>query len=131
MEHEARAGRDVPTIVRGRAAHLGAFTLNRRVLLTVALALPVGATGAVAAWALQLPRGHGMPEAIEAIVMRRSRVEPRVAVLKPVSAAVSIGTGGPFGAEGPMPRSTPRWPRSSWPSSCCCSSGGPAASCRL
>nr|WP_275403861.1 chloride channel protein [Pseudonocardia acidicola] len=43
-----------------------------------------------------------MPEAIEAILMRRSRVEPRVAVLKPLSAAVSIGSGGPFGAEGPI-----------------------------
>jgi len=47
-------------------------------------------------------RGHGIPEAIEAILIRRSRVEPRVAVLKPISAAVSIGSGGPFGAEGPI-----------------------------
>jgi chloride channel protein, CIC family len=47
-------------------------------------------------------RGHGMPEAIEAILTRGSRIEPKVAVLKPVSAAVSIGTGGPFGAEGPI-----------------------------
>ncbi|GAA3047099.1 chloride channel protein [Pseudonocardia yunnanensis] len=154
MEHEARARRDLPAVVRGRATHLGDFTLNRRVLVTAALALPIGAIGAVAAWVLQMLiglitnvvfyqrvettlvapgaaahpaililaapvvgglvvglmarygsekiRGHGMPEAIEAIVMRRSRVEPRVAVLKPVSAAVSIGTGGPFGAEGPI-----------------------------
>ena len=47
-------------------------------------------------------RGHGMPEAIEAILTRGSRIEPKVAVLKPVSAAISIGTGGPFGAEGPI-----------------------------
>ncbi|HEY3866770.1 MAG TPA: chloride channel protein [Actinocrinis sp.] len=47
-------------------------------------------------------RGHGMPEAIEAILIGGSRVAPRVAVLKPVSAAISIGTGGPFGAEGPI-----------------------------
>ncbi len=47
-------------------------------------------------------RGHGIPEAIEAILLRGSRVEPKVAVLKPVSAAVSIGSGGPFGAEGPI-----------------------------
>jgi H+/Cl- antiporter ClcA len=47
-------------------------------------------------------RGHGMPEAIEAILTGGSRVAPRVALLKPVSAAVSIGTGGPFGAEGPI-----------------------------
>jgi chloride channel protein, CIC family len=47
-------------------------------------------------------RGHGMPEAIEAILTRGSRIEPKVAILKPVSAAISIGTGGPFGAEGPI-----------------------------
>ena len=47
-------------------------------------------------------RGHGMPEAIEAILTGSSRVQPRVALLKPVSAAISIGTGGPFGAEGPI-----------------------------
>jgi H+/Cl- antiporter ClcA/CBS domain-containing protein len=47
-------------------------------------------------------RGHGMPEAIEAILTGGSRVQPKVAVLKPVSAAISIGTGGPFGAEGPI-----------------------------
>jgi H+/Cl- antiporter ClcA len=47
-------------------------------------------------------RGHGMPEAMEAILTRGSRVEPKVAVLKPISAAISIGTGGPFGAEGPI-----------------------------
>lgn len=47
-------------------------------------------------------RGHGIPEAIEAILINGSRVEPRVALLKPVSAAISIGSGGPFGAEGPI-----------------------------
>jgi chloride channel protein, CIC family len=47
-------------------------------------------------------RGHGIPEAIEAILINRSRVEPRVAVLKPLSSAVAIGSGGPFGAEGPI-----------------------------
>jgi H+/Cl- antiporter ClcA len=47
-------------------------------------------------------RGHGIPEAIEAILISGSRVQPRVAVLKPVSSAISIGTGGPFGAEGPI-----------------------------
>nr|WP_279671685.1 chloride channel protein [Flexivirga meconopsidis] len=47
-------------------------------------------------------RGHGMPEAIEAILTGGSKVQPKVAVLKPVSAAISIGTGGPFGAEGPI-----------------------------
>lgn len=47
-------------------------------------------------------RGHGIPEAIEAILLRGARVEPKVAVLKPVSAAIAIGSGGPFGAEGPI-----------------------------
>ncbi len=47
-------------------------------------------------------RGHGIPEAIEAILLRGAKVEPRVAVLKPVSAAIAIGSGGPFGAEGPI-----------------------------
>ena len=47
-------------------------------------------------------RGHGIPEAIEAILINGSRVEPRVALLKPVSSAISIGSGGPFGAEGPI-----------------------------
>ena len=58
--------------------------------------------GLMARYGSEKIRGHGMPEAIEAILMRRSRVEPRVAVLKPASAAVSIGSGGPFGAEGPI-----------------------------
>ena len=47
-------------------------------------------------------RGHGIPEAMETILLRGSRMEPRLAALKPVSSAVSIGTGGPFGAEGPI-----------------------------
>src|SRR5262249_58572732 len=47
-------------------------------------------------------RGHGIPEAIEAILLKGGRVEPKVALLKPLSAAISIGSGGPFGAEGPI-----------------------------
>src|SRR5207302_7284133 len=47
-------------------------------------------------------RGHGIPEAIEAILINGSRVEPKVALLKPISSAISIGSGGPFGAEGPI-----------------------------
>jgi chloride channel protein, CIC family len=47
-------------------------------------------------------RGHGIPEAIEAILLNRARVEPKIAVLKPISAAIAIGSGGPFGAEGPI-----------------------------
>ena len=47
-------------------------------------------------------RGHGIPEAIEAILLRGARVDPKVAILKPLSAAIAIGSGGPFGAEGPI-----------------------------
>jgi CIC family chloride channel protein len=47
-------------------------------------------------------KGHGIPEAMEAVLFNRSRIQPRVAVLKPISAAIAIGTGGPFGAEGPI-----------------------------
>ena len=141
-----------PTTVRD-VRHLGDFTATPRLVLIAALALPVGAFGAGAAWlllkliglitnvvfhqrlstALVSPgehapwwivllapvagglvvglmarygsekiRGHGMPEAIESILLGGSKVQPRVAVLKPISAAVSIGTGGPFGAEGPI-----------------------------
>ncbi|NBH07614.1 chloride channel protein [Amycolatopsis sp. SID8362] len=58
--------------------------------------------GVLARFGSEKIRGHGMPEAIEAILTGESKVAPRVAVLKPVSAAISIGTGGPFGAEGPI-----------------------------
>lgn len=58
--------------------------------------------GLMARYGSEKIRGHGMPEAIESILVGGSRVQPRVAVLKPLSAAVSIGTGGPFGAEGPI-----------------------------
>jgi H+/Cl- antiporter ClcA/predicted transcriptional regulator len=47
-------------------------------------------------------RGHGIPEALEAILIGRSKMLPKVAVLKPLSSAISIGSGGPFGAEGPI-----------------------------
>jgi CIC family chloride channel protein len=139
------------TVTSGRLAD---FVVDRRMLITTALAVPVGTLSAAAAWCLlkliglvtnlvfyqrwayglvapgaghhpwwlilgapivgglvvgvmarfgsDKIRGHGMPEAIEAILTRGSRIEPKVAVLKPVSAAISIGTGGPFGAEGPI-----------------------------
>ncbi|MBZ0292359.1 MAG: chloride channel protein [Anaerolineae bacterium] len=47
-------------------------------------------------------RGHGIPEAMEAVLTNRSRISPSIALLKPISAAIAIGTGGPFGAEGPI-----------------------------
>ncbi|MDP5227423.1 MULTISPECIES: chloride channel protein [Arthrobacter] len=132
---------------------LGDFSVDRRLPVIALLALPVGALGACAAWALlsliglatnlfffgrvstamvavgpghpwwqvlfvpiagglviglmarfgsEKIRGHGMPEAIESILIKGSRIMPKVAILKPVSAAISIGSGGPFGAEGPI-----------------------------
>jgi len=69
------------------------------VLVPVAGALLIGL---LARYGSEKIRGHGIPEAIEAILLRGGKVEPRVALLKPLSAAISIGSGGPFGAEGPI-----------------------------
>ena len=75
--------------------HLGIF----------AVAIPIVGgliIGFMARYGSERIRGHGIPEAIESILMNGSRVHPRLAILKPVSAAISIGSGGPFGAEGPI-----------------------------
>jgi H+/Cl- antiporter ClcA len=69
------------------------------ILVPVAGALVIGI---MARYGSERIRGHGIPEAIEAILIGGSRVEPKVAVLKPLSSAISIGSGGPFGAEGPI-----------------------------
>ena len=69
------------------------------------IALPVvGALiiGLRARYGSEKIRGHGIPEALEAILLGRSLINPKVAILKPLSSAISIGTGGPFGAEGPI-----------------------------
>ncbi|HVS99921.1 MAG TPA: chloride channel protein [Solirubrobacterales bacterium] len=58
--------------------------------------------GLVARFGSEKIRGHGIPEAIESILTGGSKVEPRVALLKPLASAIAIGTGGPFGAEGPI-----------------------------
>jgi chloride channel protein, CIC family len=58
--------------------------------------------GVVARFGSEKIRGHGIPEAIESILTSGSRIQPRVALLKPLASAVAIGTGGPFGAEGPI-----------------------------
>jgi chloride channel protein, CIC family len=58
--------------------------------------------GVMARYGSERIRGHGIPEAIEAILLKGGKVEPRVAILKPLSSAISIGSGGPFGAEGPI-----------------------------
>ena len=59
------------------------------------------AVSLIARWVPSV-RGHGIPEAMEAVVERQSVIEPRIAIGKPASAAIAIGTGGPFGAEGPI-----------------------------
>ena len=58
--------------------------------------------GVIARYGSQQIRGHGIPEAIEAILFGKSRMSPKVAVLKPLSSGIAIGSGGPFGAEGPI-----------------------------
>ena len=64
----------------------------------------VGGAAVVTLMAKSAPviRGHGIPEAMEAVLVRQSRIAPRTAVAKPLSSAIAIGTGGPFGAEGPI-----------------------------
>lgn len=74
---------------------LGAFA----VLVPVAGGLIVGL---MARYGSERIRGHGIPEAMETILVGGSKSQPRVMVLKPISSAVSIGSGGPFGAEGPI-----------------------------
>ncbi len=67
--------------------------------------VPVGGgliIGLMARYGSERIRGHGIPEAIEAILISGSKVQPRLAILKPISSAISIGSGGPFGAEGPI-----------------------------
>ena len=75
--------------------HLGIF----EIFIPVIGALIIGV---MARYGSERIRGHGIPEAIEAILINGSKVDPKVAVLKPISSAVSIGSGGPFGAEGPI-----------------------------
>jgi H+/Cl- antiporter ClcA len=75
--------------------HLGWFA----VLVPVVGALIIGL---MARYGSERIRGHGIPEALESILLNGSKVQPRLAVLKPLSSAISIGSGGPFGAEGPI-----------------------------
>lgn len=106
-------------VARALLALIGLFThlfFYRRVAFDLAspaghslgawvVAVPVvGALliGLMARYGSERIRGHGIPEALEAILIRGSRVEPKLALLKPLSAAISIGSGGPFGAEGPI-----------------------------
>ena len=88
-------GRWSAAMVSPAGNHLGAFS----VLVPVAGALIIGF---MARYGSERIRGHGIPEAIEAILINGSKVQPKVAILKPLSSAISIGSGGPFGAEGPI-----------------------------
>ncbi|HEY4352797.1 MAG TPA: chloride channel protein, partial [Paraburkholderia sp.] len=69
------------------------------VLIPIAGGLVVGL---MARYGSEKIRGHGIPEAIEAILFGKSRMSPKVAILKPLSSGIVIGSGGPFGAEGPI-----------------------------
>ena len=75
--------------------HLGPWVI----LLPVVGGIVVGL---MARYGTSKIKGHGIPEAMEAVLTSRSRIHPKVAILKPLSVAVAIGTGGPFGAEGPI-----------------------------
>jgi H+/Cl- antiporter ClcA/CBS domain-containing protein len=72
------------------------------VLVVVVPAIGGLIVGVMARWGSAAIRGHGIPEAMEQVLFNESRVAPRLTLLKPLSAAVAIGTGGPFGAEGPI-----------------------------
>lgn len=103
-------------LLRAIAFATNAFYYHR---MSLAMVVPAGSTlspwimplvpmvgglivGFIAHFGSDKIRGHGIPEAIEAILLRGARVDPKVAVLKPLSAAIAIGSGGPFGAEGPI-----------------------------
>src|SRR5262252_538057 len=73
--------------------HLGAWVIGVPVIGGLIV-------GVMAKYGSSKIKGHGIPEAMEAVLVNRSRIEPKVALLKPISAAIAIGTGGPFGAEG-------------------------------
>src|SRR5579862_8264400 len=88
-------GRWDTALVSPAGNHLGLW----EVAVPVAGALIIGL---MARFGSERIRGHGIPEAIEAILINGSKVEPKVAILKPLSSAISIGSGGPFGAEGPI-----------------------------
>jgi CIC family chloride channel protein len=88
-------GRWSTALVSPAGNHLGVYS----VLVPIGGALVIGV---MARYGSERIRGHGIPEAIESILLNGSRIEPKVALLKPISSAISIGSGGPFGAEGPI-----------------------------
>ncbi|MGE5233624.1 MAG: chloride channel protein [Acidobacteriota bacterium] len=84
---------------------LGAVSPADNALGPVVFLVPVVGglvVGVMARYGSAAIRGHGIPEAMEQVLLNESRIPPRITLLKPLSAAISIGTGGPFGAEGPI-----------------------------
>ena len=75
--------------------HLGAWVIAVPVIGGIAV-------GFMARYGSAAIRGHGIPEAMEQVLLNRSRIPARLTLLKPISAAIAIGSGGPFGAEGPI-----------------------------
>ncbi|SPA39573.1 Cl-channel, voltage gated [Cupriavidus taiwanensis] len=108
------------TVAADVLVNLIRFFTNLFFYQTLSLAERSPANHALGAWVIAVPvvgglvvglmarygsdkiRGHGIPEAIEAVLFGKSRMSPRVAVLKPLSSGIVIGSGGPFGAEGPI-----------------------------
>jgi CIC family chloride channel protein len=88
-------GRFVSDFTSARHNHLGWWVIPIPVIGGLIV-------GVMAKYGSSKIKGHGIPEAMEAVLFNRSRIQPRVAILKPISAAIAIGTGGPFGAEGPI-----------------------------
>ena len=84
-----------PAFISAQHNHLGAWVIITPVIGGIII-------GFMAKYGTDKIKGHGIPEAMEAVLVNRSRIQPRVAILKPISAAIAIGTGGPFGAEGPI-----------------------------
>lgn len=84
-----------PGGVRGPNGHLALWTIFVPMLGALVI-------GLMARYGTEKIRGHGIPEALEAIILGNSRLNLKTAILKPISSAISIGTGGPFGAEGPI-----------------------------
>ena len=88
-------GRFSASFISARHNHLGLWVIPIPVIGGIIV-------GFMAKYGSSKIKGHGIPEAMEAVMINRSRIAPRVAILKPISAAIAIGTGGPFGAEGPI-----------------------------
>lgn len=77
-------------------------TNNYGLLVIVVPAIGGIIVGLMAMYGSKAIRGHGIPEAMEQILTNKSKIRPSITFLKPISSAISIGTGGPFGAEGPI-----------------------------